>query len=399
MRLAVFMLLLIASVSRCYAQDRPPPGELKQIIPHLDKKPIMRVDYVPARGPGEATGAACGMQKFTMTLRNAAIGKSSPAIRLLADPQSGATSPKTLLITLDRIKVDSDGSPRTYHPVDISAQRRCDMLTNPITGICPLDRLVNSGPRTFIGPRADDAGFAENWKAIWPSIQDGSLKPVWIKDVAGADKIQDGYYFYYLRNKRISAFLKDAIIPQQDGKPCVHGPGDRYPGYFQSATKLENPGHDAARCAAARYLDAEQVPYFVFPGAQLGEARMGDVVVGIYGERTVFGIAGDEGSVTAFGEASIAFNQVLLNRPARPGNVNDADGLEVVAIWRSAGKTKIKPLAILVFAGTRALLKETFTAENIGKVGQQKFDEWKKQGSDAEKRLAACVADLGPPTR
>src|SRR5581483_72152 len=100
----------------------------------------------------------------------------------------------------------------------------------------------------------------------------------------GGPLAPEGYRMFYWKEEKLSAFFKDAIIPQtRDGYPCLRSEDERYPGYFIAATTLTQPSRVRSDgCAPTRYIDALEIPFFVLPGGSVGTAQIGDIVIGFY---------------------------------------------------------------------------------------------------------------------
>ena len=113
-----------------------------------------------------------------------------------------------------------------------------------------------------------------------------------------------------------------AVDPHRPGHPYVQPPGSPFAGYFVSRTSLQDttlPDIDTAR-----YVDASQVPYLVFPGAfhkLAGTGTTGDLVVckALDSGLTCAAIVADIGPRDApLGEVSIALAARLGGRHPNP---------------------------------------------------------------------------------
>lgn len=98
------------------------------------------------------------------------------------------------------------------------------------------------------------------------------------------------------------------------GNPVVQGPNDPAPGFYISATSLQDPAYD--RKDARRYVDSETIPYIVLPGGKLAGAKLGDyaLVINLETKARVKAIVADSGPKAKLGEASIAVAEALLGK-------------------------------------------------------------------------------------
>jgi hypothetical protein len=316
--------------------------------------------------------------------------------------------------------VDADGATRAYHPDDPYGEGVCRRIARPdgsirLDGVCALDEFANGGIRLFVGarraakidprkPAAKDAiDLAQEWKGVWPLIRDRVLKPIDLTALAGPDA-PPGYYFFYWKERNLSVFFSRYIIPAaNDGYPCMHGAESPYPGYFVVATTLQQNGPARADgCTPARFIDSERIPFFVLPSPALGHVEVGDIVVGRLKlgdlETMVYAIAADTGPFDQFGEGSIAFNKILLNRSDLVMNIRDVESVDIDLAALERKQDRRGSMAILVLGGTRKLLAGDYSRENIERVGRQEFARWSGGAAKATSRLDACIAqaDVNP---
>jgi hypothetical protein len=304
---------------------------------------------------------------------------------LLDQMPANDDAPVTLLTVLHRMTVDADGSPRTYHPDDPHGTGTCTAETAPdgrlrYRGVCALDDFASAHLLVFQGAQKLLKGeFEQPWQGIWPLIRDRKLAAADLQ--RHVPTAPDGYYFFYWKERGLTALFKREIIPQtSDGYPCRHDDG-----YFVAATTLKQDGAALPNgCTPSRYLDAEKIPFIVMPDDTFGNARAGDIVVGrLQGTpRVVYGVVGDTGPVAQFGEASIAFNRALLARSVPIVNDHDVDMLDI-----SGGA-----VTVLLLGGTKALLDGNYSPENIEEVGRREFARWNADPSSPTRRLDACFA-------
>jgi hypothetical protein len=395
------------------AQDLPPPGILEKIIPQL-QEPLTaaRIVFKPKASGNDAL---CNMQNFEMTLERDGKGTPNKYSVLLNQQQSENVVPRQMLALVNRIAVDADGAARAYHPEDIYGKGVCERKKDANgkeiwSGVCALDSFASSGIRIFDGstrvrfpsftkqPKEAEEASAR-WKEFWSLIRDKKLPAIDFKKIAGP-LAPEGYRMFYDKETNRSAFFKRAIIPHtRDGYPCLHSEESRYPGYFLTATTLTQASAVRADgCAPTRYIDPLEIPFFVFPGGSIGSAQLGDVVIGFYKsggtERIAFGIAADAGPIEQFGEASVAFNQILLGQTSKP--VMNIDDVNSFHISSERLKKENATLAILVLGGTKQRLSGNYSRENIDKVGRAELARWNGGGADMKARLKACLGQMKP---
>jgi hypothetical protein len=103
-----------------------------------------------------------------------------------------------------------------------------------------------------------------------------------------------------------------------DGEPIKQGPNDPCPGYLVSATSLQD--HTKALTDPRRYVDSETVPYISVPPECLKQgARLGDVCLVEYRNKSCGAVVADVGPHGKWGEGSIALARTL-GIPASPKN-------------------------------------------------------------------------------
>jgi hypothetical protein len=390
------------------AQDLPPRDVIEKIIPQL-QEPLAPARIVFRPQPAQ-TDPLCAMQRFEMTLERDDT-KTPNRYPVLLDPQpSGAVMPRQILALVDRLAVDADGAERAYHPEDVYGKGVCQRTRDAdgkevLRGVCALDSFASSGIRIFENSERlrfpnpakqpkEAAEAAARWREFWALIRDRRLPSIDFRAIGGPSA-PEGYRMFYWKERRLSAFFKRAIIPHTlDGYPCLRGAESRHPGYFIAATTLTQPSETRADgCAPGRYIDALEIPFFVLPGGSVGQAEIGDIMIGFYtsrgAERLAFGIAADAGPAGQFGEGSVAFNQILLGQTSKPViNIDDVNSLHISA---ERLKDENATLAILVLGGTKQRLNGDYSRANIEKVGRAELARWNGGGADRTARLKACL--------
>lgn len=386
MRMILSISAVFICVSAASAQDAPSLDVLQSIVRQLGGRgaPVpKKIEFSPA--PGDSS-PACGLAPFEMTLSQ---GSRARRYSVLLDREGAARSaPRQIFASINRLMVDADGAARAYHPEDPDGEGSCQIAGDGrhLRGVCALDRFSSGQIHLFRGgEKLKKATLATAWKDIWPRIRDRALKSFALSDLAGPNAPAH-YHLFHWRDKNLTALFRRSIIPlTHDGYPCLHGAESRFPGYFVAATTLTKGG--AARadgCAPARYIDAEDVPFFVLPGGTIGSAGIGDIVIARLkrngSERFAYGIVADAGPITNFGEASIAFNQALLGRAGDlVMNVREVEALDIEG----------GPINVLILGGTKELLKGDYSRSNIENVARREFVRW--GGPNPGARIEACA--------
>lgn len=375
-------------------QDMPDRQTLNAIISQLGRKlPPNTTVFAPAGSAADS--GLCKMQPFRMTLGRGLSQGSTHSV--LLDPQkpSAPVEPSEFLVVVDRVTVDADGSPRSYHPEDPNGSGRCEVVRQPdgtttLKGVCAVDAFPSGSILLFRGSKkVTGKELAPQWAEIWPRIRDRKLKSVTLADVAPPN-VTEGFYFFHSRADNLTAFLKDPIIPKtRDGYPCMQDKGSPYEGYFLSATTLVDDKAQTREdgCRPAHYIDSERIPFIVLPRGGFGHVGIGDVAIvrmesGGKSE-IIYAIAADAGPARRIGEGSIALNQMLLSKTNPVINTRDVYALDISG----------KQVSMLVLGGTKALFNGDYSRENIRAVSQKRFREW--SGGDSTARLDACVRVLG----
>jgi hypothetical protein len=374
-------------------QDMPDRQTLNAIISQLGRKlPPNTTVFTPAGSV--ASSGQCRMQPFRMQLGKGLSQGSNHSVMLDAQKPSAPAEPGEFLVVVNRVTVDADGSPRSYHPEDPNGSGRCEAVRQPdgttmLKGVCAVDAFPSGSILLFRGSRkVTGKDIATEWARIWPLIRDRKLKSVTLADVAPPN-VTEGFYFFHSRADNLTAFLKDPIIPKTtDGYPCMHDKGSPYEGYFLSATTLVDDKAPTRPdgCRPKHYIDSEQIPFIVLPRGGFGKVGIGDVAIvrmesGGKSE-LIYAIAADAGPARRIGEGSIALNQILLSKTGPVMNTRGVYALDISG----------KQVSMLVLGGTKALFNGDYSLENIKAVSEKRFREW--SGGDSTARLDACVRQL-----
>ena len=411
----LYGLLSLANGDAAQAQVPLPPGTLEAIL-----APSSHSEYEwHFAESSEGTSNSCKMERRDLT--RVSEGKVQ-TFRMLVSPDAGPPELRQqILVQLDRLEVDADGSKRAYHPGDPTGVGQCERIgSGPKTtfkGVCALDHIANGGVRLFVGPSpvpaylvekstspgkpgrtVRNAEFLNTWNCIWPRI--ANKEKIYV-DLAAqlspdqASKIP--YRIFYANDVDVAAVFKPAIIPFDGHFPCIRAAKSDAPGYFVAATSDRKPDKvTRSSCDSSRYLDATSIPFIVVPQRLFPDVEIGDVAIGFAktssGDRLVFGVVGDLGPPQKLGEASIAFNEGLLNVSDPPMNAKDVDrrDIDLIEELRQGGITKI---ALLVLAKTASAFHDNYTPANIERVGRHVLARWNGAGN-LSARLSRCIDSL-----
>ena len=131
-----------------------------------------------------------------------------------------------------------------------------------------------------------------------------------------------------------------ALALDGSGDPCVQGADDPYPGFYVSTTALADEENEDD-CDPAKYVDSEEIPYFVLPeevfyasGARLGDIGM---VMNTQNGRKAYAILADLNNNHRMGEGSIALARELGIDPD-PRTGGEESDVVIYAIFTGSGK-------------------------------------------------------------
>jgi hypothetical protein len=320
-----------------------------------------------------------------------------------------------LLVATNVMAVNSDGSPRSYHPLD--AFGTCKTSGSPAADAgapCAINLLCNAGVRVYEGARPIRCGQREDyqraWDEMWGLIATGRAVRIPESYLArDPDRSSDRRYGFFHPERPVTVLFKDTIIPHDTNKvPCVRNvAGTRYEGFFVAATSLkgrerrdEAEGHVVSRivkdrrCSPIPFVNAETLPNIVIPKGGFAGAKVGDLVVGYRKEpsgeeRWVYGIVGDEGPNDKFGEGSMAFNAALRGIPVRPWD-SYRDIARNLHIGDRASKKET--VGLLILRGTGGLTRKDMSTASVERQSRRAFQAWAKGSlAAAQNRFRACL--------
>ena len=281
---------------------------------------------------------------FSITAQNYTVAQSGVAtpqnkkVLLLKEP----TGQKSVILFQTNLRVNTDGSPLSYHPQD--PRGKVKALNNVCNAIAV--RKGNSDNNLCISSYGEAIGVFEQWRN------------------SNYQTVPQGYRITW-----------DKVLPptKENGVtiPCVFKTG-AYIGYFGSLTALKNDlTADKGECEINDQVNPMTVPALVLLGGQnvvkdYG-AKVGDLLVA-YNPVTkisVSAIIGDTGPKDNLGEGSVYLNMKLLGKTVPP--INKAETYQL-----SIETTKI---LVAIIPGSRLFEvtgNKPYTAENI----EQRIKHW-----------------------
>ena len=277
-------------------------------------------------------------QEFTVA-QSKIFTPQNKKILLLKD----AGSQRKIILFQTNLRVNTDGSPLSYHPQD--PRGRTKALNNICNGIAV--RRVNSNKNLC---------FSEFGKAIqvFEQFRDSNFQIV-----------PTGFRITW---QNVLATVKE------NGKdvPCVFRSGE-FSGYFGSLTALKNGlTTNRGECDVNDQVNPMTVPALVLAGGQnpvrAFGAKLGDLLIAFNPRTQLFtaAIIGDTGPADNLGEGSVSLNMKLLGTTTPPTNKEETFRLSIE-------NTKV---LIAIIPGTRLFnVAKPYTAENIN----QRIDDWRSE--------------------
>ena len=258
-----------------------------------------------------------------------------------------AGSDRKIILFQTNLRVNTDGSPLSYHPQD--PRGRTKALNNICNGIAV--RRVNSNKNLC---------FSEFGKAIqvFEQFRDSNFQTV-----------PTGFRISW---QNVLATVKE------NGKdvPCVFRSGE-FDGYFGSLTALKNGlTTNRGECDVNDQVNPMTVPALVLAGGQnpvrTFGAKLGDLLIAFNPRTQLFtaAIIGDSGPADNLGEGSVSLNMKLLGTTTPPTNKEETFRLSIE-------NTKV---LIAIIPGSRLFnVAKPYTAENIN----QRIEDWRREAGFA----------------
>lgn len=267
-------------------------------------------------------------------------------VLLLKEP----TGKNDIILFQTDLRVNTDGSPLSYHPQDPKGDKNL-ALNNICNAIIVKKNDVQGNLCVTRGRFSEAIGVFEKWRD------------------SGYKTVPAGYTITWNTERM------QILVPRNENGiklPCVFKTGD-YQGYFGSYTALTNglTEEDKGECDVNNQINPLTVPALVLLGGQnivkdYG-AKVGDLVI-VYNPQTrniVSAIVGDTGPENNLGEGSIFLNMKLLGKTELPKNKTETYKL---SIEETNNLVAIIPSSRLFEIGGN----KPFTAENIN----QRVKNW-----------------------
>ena len=272
-----------------------------------------------------------------------------------------AASPRQIILFQTNLRVNTDGSPLSYHPQD--PRGRTQAINNVCNAI--VVKRVNSDANLCF------TNFA--------------------KAIQVFEQFRDSDFQTVPSGVRIT-WQKVLATVRENGKdvPCVFKSGE-FKGYFGSLTALRNDlTTDRGECEVNDQVNPMTVPALVLAGGQnpmaTFGAKLGDLLIAFNPQTQLFttAIIGDIGPKDNLGEGSVSLNMKLLGTTTPPTNKEETFQLSIE-------NTKV---LIALIPGSRLFnVAKPYTAENIN----QRIDEWRTEaGFESLEKLLEMMKSFQP---
>lgn len=276
--------------------------------------------------------------------RTAVFAPQGKRVLLLSDAAGG----KRVILFQTGLRVNTDGSPMSYHPQD---PRGRELALNNVCNAIAVRKTGSPGNLCFT--RFGEAiGVFERWRDSGFQTVPAGHRITW-QNVLPATEV-DG-----------------------TAVPCVFQSG-RFRGYFGSLTALKNDLPRSARgeCELDNQVNPLAVPALVLVGGEsvvrgFG-ARVGDLLVAFNPktQRFTAAVIGDSGPADNLGEGSVALNMRLLGTTTPPTNKAETFRLSI----------QDAQVLIAIIPGSRDFRPaRPFTEENVA----ERVARWQREAGFA----------------
>lgn len=263
---------------------------------------------------------------------------------------------KNIILFQTNLRVNTDGSPLSYHPQDLLGQDKA------LNNICNAIAVRKGTSKTNLCI----SNFSEAIK-IFGKFRD-----------SGFVAIPQGYRITW----------KNVLATTQDGKPCVFQSGE-FKGYFGSLTALNNGlANDKGECEVNNQINSITVPALVLVGGKnvvkdFG-ANVGDLLIAYNPKTQLFSsaIIGDTGPADNLGEGSIFLNMKLLGTTDIPSNKKETYKLSIE-----------DQVLIAIIPTSKVFASKPYTADSIN----QGVEKWlKESGFESPEKFIEFMKSLQP---
>jgi hypothetical protein len=277
-------------------------------------------------------------QEFTVA-QSKIFAPQNKKVLLLKD----AGGERSVILFQTNLRVNTDGSPLSYHPQDLRGQTKA--LNNICNGVAV--RKVNSDKNLCFSAFGQAIHVFEQFRDSNFQTIPAGFRITWNKVLA---------------------------TTRENGKdvPCIFKSGE-FKGYFGSLTALTNDlTTNRGECDINNQLNPMTVPALVLAGGQhpvkeFG-AKVGDLLIAFNPKTQLFtsAIIGDTGPPDNLGEGSVSLNMKLLGRTTPPTNKLETFRLSI----------EDAKVLIAIIPGSRLFrVAKPYTAENI----DRRLNDWRSE--------------------
>ena len=295
-------------------------------------------------------------QTFTVAQKKV-FAPQNKKVLLLKD----AGSDRKIILFQTNLRVNTDGSPLSYHPQDPRGKTKA--LNNICNGIA-VRRVGSDSNLCF-------TAFGDAIRVF--------------------EKFRDSNFQTVPQGFRIT-WNKVLATVQENGKdvPCVFKSGE-FKGYFGSLTALRNGlTTNRGECDVNDQVNPMTVPALVLAGGQhpvkAFGAQVGDLLIAFNPRTQLFtaAIIGDTGPADNLGEGSVSLNMKLLGTTTPPTNKQETFGLSI----------ENAKVLIAIIPGSRLFnVAKPYTADNIN----ERINAWRTAaGFTTPEKLVEMMKSFQP---
>jgi hypothetical protein len=295
-------------------------------------------------------------QTFTVAQKKV-FAPQNKKVLLLKD----AGSDRKIILFQTNLRVNTDGSPLSYHPQDPRGKTKA--LNNICNGIA-VRRVGSNSNLCF-------TAFGDAIRVF--------------------EKFRDSNFQTVPQGFRIT-WNKVLATVQENGKdvPCVFKSGE-FKGYFGSLTALRNGlTTNRGECDVNDQVNPMTVPALVLAGGQhpvkAFGAQVGDLLIAFNPRTQLFtaAIIGDTGPADNLGEGSVSLNMKLLGTTTPPTNKQETFGLSI----------ENAKVLIAIIPGSRLFnVAKPYTADNIN----ERINAWRAAaGFTTPEKLVEMMKSFQP---
>jgi len=269
---------------------------------------------------------------------------------------------KKIILFQTNLRVNTDGSPKSYHPQDLRGNAKA--LNNICNAI--VIRRKATGENLCLTNFKEAIGIFEKFRDSGYQTVPPGIQVIWENVLA-----------------KVTQNGRDT--------PCIFTSGE-FKGYFGSLTALKNGliGSEKGECEVNNQVDPLRVPALVLVGGKnpvrdFG-AQVGDLLFAYNPANQLFSAAiiGDTGPKDNLGEGSVFLNMKLLGKTTPPANKTETFKFSVSS----------SQVLIAIIPGSHSFRVVTpYTAENIN----QRVTDWQKEsGFDTPEKFIDFLKSSTP---